>query len=118
MHQPLRLGTTMTSRFGKTARHLMIVVAPALIVLAVAAASLIACGTVGSTDRPPESQNGASTWSDAGVPRPIPPASTRRGVIVPSDTGLGATPSGSASVTGTSGGAVGPTFGSPNGNNN
>ena len=107
------------ARVGETTRRRSAFLASAfVIVVAIGAALLGACGTPGSTVRPPEPQNSALPWSDAGVPPPLPSTSTRRGVIVPSDTGLGSTPSGSFPVTGTSGGAVGPTLGSPTGGGN
>jgi hypothetical protein len=46
---------------------------------------------------------------DGGLPEP--PASKKKGIILPSDTGLGAGPSGATSYTGTNGTAVGPTLG-------
>jgi hypothetical protein len=46
---------------------------------------------------------------DGGLP--ATPPSKKKGVIMPSDTGLGAGPSGATSYTGTNGNAVGPTLG-------
>lgn len=59
----------------------------------------------------PAARPGSSTStlaSDGGLP---PPHSDRKGVIVPSDTGVGSQPTGTASQTGTSGGRSDPAMG-------
>jgi hypothetical protein len=81
----------------------------------VAGTWLLACGPPRTTSAPRSPAN-APLPDDAGLPPP--PPSARRGVIVPSDTGLGAQPPGSAPATGTSGGSVGPTLGNGSGSGN
>jgi predicted small lipoprotein YifL len=64
----------------------------ALVVLAVVALGLVACGTHGGAPSPRDQAAEQPPW-DAGLP--VPKASGRRSVIVPSDMGLGTGPSGS-----------------------
>ncbi|HXJ22957.1 MAG TPA: hypothetical protein VMT03_22250 [Polyangia bacterium] len=75
---------------------------------AIAAAALLAGALSCATSPPPPAQ--ASSPVDAA--EPVPPRSSRRGVVMPSDTALGAGPTGATSNTGTAGPAVGPTIGS------
>jgi hypothetical protein len=79
----------------------------ALALMGVAAAA--ACRTQ-SSDEPP--QTAATVPDDGGLP--IPPPSTRRGVIVPSDTGMMTGPSGAGVTPGENGGSA-PTGLSPPG---
>jgi hypothetical protein len=76
-----------------------------------------ACGPPRSSGPAPQTPASPpiSSASDAGLPDPAP--SSRHGVIVPGDTGMGAAPSGSAPATGTNGNAIGPTLGTPSGGN-
>jgi hypothetical protein len=85
-----------------------------MIVLSVA--GLVACRTGGYNTPPPRT---VTSPPPGGVPESeMPPTtSTRKGVMVPSDTGIGGGPPGVPNNTGTNGRAVGPTLGSPgNGN--
>lgn len=75
----------------------------------VAAALVAACGPAQSNGHSPRTAGSTSTSSDAGLPQPKP--SSQKGIIVPSDTGIGAGPPGSPSDTGTSGRAAGPNLG-------
>jgi hypothetical protein len=70
-----------------------------------------ACGRSQSNARTPETAGAIAETADGGLPDPA--KSSKHGVIVPSDTGIGAMPSGSASSTGTSGRATTPVFGNP-----
>jgi len=67
----------------------------ALAVLALEALGLVACGAHGGGAPPPRDQAAEKPPWDAGLP--LPPAPGRRGVIVPSDVGLGAGPAGPTS---------------------
>jgi hypothetical protein len=83
-------------------------------VLALTLVATVACGA--SYDPPPQTPASASgSPADGGLP--IPPASSKKGVIMPGDTGLGASPSGTTTSTGTNGAAVGPTVGGAPGSN-
>jgi hypothetical protein len=79
------------------------------------AAGLAACGPPRSTGPAPESANSAQPSApDAGLAAVAP---TRRGLMVPSDTGMGAGSTGSTTTTGTNGKAVGPTLGNTSNGN-
>jgi len=67
-------------------------------------AMVAACATAGP---PPPPREPASSQAE-----PVPPPSPRRGVVMPTDTGMSAGPTGTTSNTGTAGPAVGPTVGS------
>jgi hypothetical protein len=85
----------------------------------VGAASLGACGASRSNSEPPQSEGSAQASPDGGMMLPPPPPPSKKGIIVPSDTGIGAAgePSGIPSNTGTAGRAVGPSVGNPGGSN-
>jgi hypothetical protein len=68
-----------------------------------------ACGT--RAGAPPRSASASEPAPDGGLPPP--PRSTKKGVIVPSDMGLGQGPSGLTSTSGTAP-AESPVLGSPN----
>lgn len=68
-----------------------------------------ACGSTASSAPPPRAA--APVAPDGGLPPPAAPKT--KGVFVPSDTGLGAQPTGSGPSTGTEGRSMGPTLGSP-----
>jgi hypothetical protein len=80
-----------------------------------AGAILSACGGAQTNVPEPQTSGGAGLSSDAGLP---PPVSSRRGVIVPSDTAIGSMPSEGASSTGTSGRSASPIVGNPGGGGN
>ena len=77
----------------------------AIVVVAVA----LGCG--GGTNAPPARTPNAADAPDGGLPPP--PRSTKKGIIVPSDMGLGEGPAGPTSTSGTSP-AESPPIGSPN----
>jgi hypothetical protein len=69
----------------------------------------VACGSTASSAPPP--RVAAPVAPDGGLP---PPASAKtKGLFVPSDTGLGAQPTGSGPSTGTEGRSMAPTLGNP-----
>jgi hypothetical protein len=71
-----------------------------LTVVGSAAALAAALGCGGGTNAPPaRTPTAADTPADAGMPPP--PRSAKKGVIVPSDMGLGQGPSGPATTSGT-----------------
>jgi hypothetical protein len=76
------------------------VVLAALAVVALGALGLFACGAHGGGAPSPRDQAAEKPPWDAGLP--LPPAPGRRGVIVPSDVGLGAGPAGPTSNSQTS----------------
>jgi hypothetical protein len=63
-----------------------------LTVVALGALGLVACGAHGGGAPTPRDQAAEKPPWDAGLP--LPPAPGRRGVIVPSEVGLGAGPAG------------------------
>ena len=68
-----------------------------------------ACGSSTSTAPPPRAAVPVTT--DGGLPPPAP--SVKKGLIVPSDTGLGSAPTGTGTSTGTEGRTMPPSLGSP-----
>lgn len=78
-------------------------------VLLLVAMSGGACGSAASNSPPPHAATPVNP--DGGLPPP--PPSKEKGVFVPSDTGLGAQPTGAGQTTGTNGRAMAPTLGSP-----
>jgi hypothetical protein len=92
--------------------------APARYVLLtlLAADTVLACGPARSSGPDPRSSASSSLAPDGGLPTPAP--STKRGLIVPSDTGLGSQPTGSGPSTGTNGGRMDPGLASPTGTMN
>ena len=69
----------------------------------------LTCAGSASSSAPP--RNAAPVAPDGGLPAPAP--STAKSVIVPSDTGLGRSPTGSGTSTGTDGRTMPPTLGNP-----
>jgi hypothetical protein len=69
-----------------------------------------ACSPAPSSTAPPQTAGSAPVAgeADAGLAVIAP---TRKGIMVPSDTGIGAGPPGGGSTTGTNGKALGPTMG-------
>lgn len=65
--------------------------------------SFLGCGPTRSNAPPPQAPR-AEIAADGGLPAPA--RSPAKGVIVPSDTGVGATPAGSGTTTGTAGGGT------------
>lgn len=84
----------------------------------VAAATMLVCGCAHPPPTAPAPQSGATPAVQPDAALPPPAASSRKGVIVPGDTGVGAMPSGSDSSTGTSGGSLGKSLGNSNNSGN
>jgi hypothetical protein len=74
-----------------------------------ALATSFGCGA--RSGAPPQTPTAAETPADAGLP--VPPASKKRGVIVPSDMGMGAGTSGPTSNSGTAPAVSPPVGGTP-----
>jgi hypothetical protein len=97
-------------------RPLVLIGAPWLIAAVLwVVATLPACGGTQSNAEPPRAPAAVSAAPDAGLPAPVP---SRRGVIVPSDTGMGSMPSGPGPTTGTAGRGTSPMIGNPGGGGN
>ena len=74
------------------------------IVTVAIASALGACGPTQSNAPPPRTGESAVGSADGGLPPPQ--RSSKQGVIVPSDTGVGTMPAGSGTATGTSHGTM------------
>ncbi|MES1172530.1 MAG: hypothetical protein ABUL77_04785 [Bacteroidota bacterium] len=78
--------------------------------VALAGAFVLGCGPSASSSAQPRTAVSSESDPDAGHPLPKP--SSRKGIIVPSDTGIGVAPPGIGNSTGTSGGkTAGPGMG-------
>ena len=101
--------------FART-RPIVSIGAPWLIVVMLwVGAFLPACRGAQSNAQPPQTPAAVSSAPDAGLPAPAP---SRRGVMMPSDTGIGAMPSGTGPTTGTAGRSTSPMIGNSGGGGN